>query len=90
MKKQMKAIDLHARKLGDEHLVPGAAALVRFLAFPLGPFLLGPLPGRRDGTTERVDSASPHQKNVEVSPQVLSQCARGSGPSDCAGRARGR
>jgi hypothetical protein len=28
MKKQMKAIDLHARKPGDEHLVPGAAALV--------------------------------------------------------------
>jgi hypothetical protein len=34
MKKQMKAIDLPARKLGDEHLVPGAAALVRF-CFPL-------------------------------------------------------
>jgi hypothetical protein len=30
MKNQMKAIDLHARKLGDEHLVPGAAARVRF------------------------------------------------------------
>jgi len=28
MKKQTKAIDLQARKLGDERLVPGAAALV--------------------------------------------------------------
>jgi len=36
MKKQMKAIDLHARKLGDEHLVPGAAALVRFWLSPWG------------------------------------------------------
>ena len=36
MKKQMKAIDLHARKPGDEHLVPGAAALVRFWLSPWG------------------------------------------------------
>jgi len=36
MKKQMKAIDLHARKLGDEHLVHGAAALVRFWLSPWG------------------------------------------------------
>ena len=40
MKKQMKAIDLHARKLGDEHLVPGGRSAGAILAFPLGPFLL--------------------------------------------------
>ena len=51
MKKQMKAIDLHARKPGDEHLVPGAAALVRFWLSPWG--LSSGTPARTQGRNYR-------------------------------------
>jgi hypothetical protein len=47
------------------------------LAFPLGPFLLGPLPGRRDGTTERAGTASPHQKMSRFHPKCFRNAPEG-------------